>query len=82
MDDIITSDAPLAPELVAAAQAALEQLTQRLPSCERALVLIDDGEGWKAAAAHNLSTQNFWLVAKSISPSDWRWALSKASFWP
>lgn len=62
MDDLQTSDAPLAPDLVAAATATLEQVTQRL-TLERALVLVDDGQGWKVGAAHALPTENFWLVA-------------------
>ncbi len=62
MDELKTSNAPLAAPMVEAAQATLAQLKEKL-TCERALVLVDDGDGWKMAAAHNLPTENFWLVA-------------------
>lgn len=62
MDELKTSNAPLAAPMMEAAQAAMEQVTQKL-KCERALILVDDGEGWKVAAAHALPMENFWLVA-------------------
>lgn len=62
MSDLRVSDNPLAKNLQDLAQETLNEILLTL-KLERAVILIQDEEGWKVACAHEIPTEKFWHAA-------------------
>lgn len=73
--DLTISEAPLSPRIQALALETLNEvlLTLRL---ERAVILLNDRDGWKVGCAHEIPTDNFWISAP-ISQTILRTAILK-----
>ncbi len=75
MSDLRVSDAPLPDPIQDIAFETLNEVLLTL-KLERAVIVLNDADGWKVGCAHEIPTENFWVHAP-ISQTILRTSITK-----